>query len=138
MYIRPKSEPLGQVWPQQASYLFNYQRLNNTGLSSVTVDNSQNDSDIFVKIAALSNNAFKPVRVFYIPAFGRFKVSNLDVGLYDLRYRDLESGRLQKSDSFSLYENEVNNGREFSDMTLTIYRVINGNMDMHALSESDF
>jgi curved DNA-binding protein CbpA len=137
-YIRPTADPKGQIWPRKASYLTNYPRLNTGGLSSVTIDNTQNDSDIFVKLKSLTGNYGQMVRVFYVPALDQFKVSNVDAGRYDIRYRDLASGKYARSDPFLLEEIATQAGRQYSDTTLTIYKVVNGNMEMHSLSEAEF
>ncbi len=137
-YHRPLTEPKGQVWPAEASYLVNYPKLNLQGLSSITIDNSQNDSDIFVKLKKLAGSESLVVRVFYIPAGDSFKLLNLDAGNYDIRYRDLASGEYARSDPFILEEVVTQAGRKYSNTFLTIYKVRNGNMHMHRLHESDF
>ena len=45
-YFRPVSAPNGQPWPASAGYVPGYQRLHADGLSTVRIDNSQNDSDV--------------------------------------------------------------------------------------------
>lgn len=53
-YVRPATAPNDEVWPVVAGYVRGYPRLNWKGLSQVTVDNRQNDSDVFVKLVSLS------------------------------------------------------------------------------------
>jgi hypothetical protein len=137
-YVRPATAPNGSAWPSQAAYVANYPRLNSNGLSSVTVDNTQNDSDVFVKLVSITSSESYPIRFFYIPAFGKIKVSNVDAGLYDIRYRDLTTGGLARSESFSLEEVATYNGTRYSDITMTLYKVRNGNMQTYGLSESEF
>lgn len=108
------------------------------GLSSVTIDNTQNDSDVFVKLVSIASNESHPVRVFYIPAFGQFKLANVDAGLYDIRYRDLATGGLARSESFTLEEISTYTGTQYSNLTMTLYKVRNGNMQTYSLSESEF
>lgn len=138
VYVRPSTTPNGAAWPKNSSYIEKYPKLNVGGLSSVTVDNSQNDSDVFVKLVSISAYESRPVRFFYIPAFGEFKVGNVKAGIYDIRYRDLTNGQLARSESFTLEEVPTYNGTRFSEMTMTLYKVRNGNMQTYSLSESEF
>ena len=55
-----------------------------------------------------------------------------------IRYRDLDTGRLSRSEQFSLTEIESFNGTQYSTMTLTLYKVRNGNMMTYDLGESEF
>lgn len=112
--------------------------LNAGGLSTVTVDNSQNNADVMVKLVALGASTAYPVRQFYIPAGFRFTLENIQAGDYDIRYRDLSTGQLARSDPFTLEELEVADGTQYSNMTLTLYKVSNGNMQTHDLAEADF
>lgn len=137
-YVRPATAPNGASWPSVASYVAQYPKLNTNGLSSVTVDNTQNDSDVFVKLVSISVNESHPVRVFFIPAFGKFKINSINAGLYDIRYRDLTTGGLARSESFTLEEVSTYNGTRYSDMTMTLYKVRNGNMQTYGLSEAEF
>ena len=129
---------MGYAWPSGAAYLAGFPLLSTTGLSEVTVDNSQNDADVFVKLVSLGGAAAIPIRSFYIPARGSFVVTHIDAGSYDLRYRDLSSGQLARSESFSLEERPTSDGTEYSDYSMTLYKVANGNMQTYDLNESDF
>lgn len=63
-YVRPNAAPNGNSWPVSAGYVNGYQRLHADGLSAVTIDNSQNDSDVFVKLVFLDSVRAYPVRQF--------------------------------------------------------------------------
>lgn len=108
------------------------------GMSSLTVDNTQNDSDVFVKLVNLDVIAPKPVRHFFIRAGSQFRAGTVVAGNYDIRYRDLNSGSLSRSDAFTLTETTTYEGTRYSDMTMTLYKVRNGNMKTHGLDESEF
>ena len=143
VYSRPKIAPNGVPWPESPSYLKNYPELNGEGSSDVTVDNSKNDSDVFVKLVAIDNKHFSPVRYFYIPAFGSFHVTSIATGSYDIRYRDLSNGQLFRSEKFNLdevpvFEGDSLSGIQSSHITMTLYKVRNGNMQTYELSEADF
>jgi curved DNA-binding protein CbpA len=137
-YVRPSTAPNGQPWPVSASYVGGYTRLHEDGLSTVTVDNSQNDSDVFVKLVSLDSAKAYPVRQFYIPAFGSFSLNKITAGSYDIRYRDLGNGGLSRSEAFNLQEIQRYDGIQYSKITMTLYKVRNGNMQTYGLSEAEF
>jgi hypothetical protein len=137
-YTKPLNAPNNEPWPIQADYVNGYPKLRNSGLSSVTIDNSQNDSDVFVKLVSLDTAEAFPVRHFYIPALGKFTVNKVTKGIYDIRYRDINTGALSRSESFDLVEIPTVNGTEYSMYTMTLYKVQNGNMQTFGLSESEF
>ncbi len=130
--------PNGKPWPVGAGYVVGYPQLHAKGLSTVTVDNSRNDSEVFVKLVSLDGADAYPVRQFYIPAFANFKLKKVTAGSYDIRYRDLRSGRLSRSESFTLQEVHNNEGAQFSNLTMTLYKVKDGNMKTYGLSEAEF
>lgn len=146
-YVKPAAAPNGAPWPSAAGYVKGYERLNTNGLSTVTVDNSRNDSEVFVKLVNLNLISLDTaqavpipisVRQFYIPVHGSFVLKNVDAGKYDIRYRDLSSGGLSRSEAFSLTEVHTSEGAQFSNVTMTLYKVKNGNMETFGLAEADF
>lgn len=137
-YVRLITAPNGQLWPTSAGYVRGYQRLHADGLSTVTIDNSQNDSDVFVKLVSLDGEQAYPVRQFFIPAFGSFTLDKVTAGNYDIRYRDLGSGGLSRSEAFNLQELPTYDGVQYSNITMTLYKVRNGNMRTYGLSEAEF
>ena len=137
-YVRPAAAPNGQPWPLAAGYVKGYEQLHTNGLSTVTVDNSRNDSEVFVKLVSLGGVEAFPVRQFYIPAFGSFTLKKVTAGSYDVRYRDLSSGGLSRSEAITLSEMHTSQGPQFSRMTMTLYKVKNGNMKTFGLAEGEF
>src|SRR3546814_3193878 len=73
-----------------------------------------------------------------IPGYSKFIVDNVRAGNYDIRYRDLDSGGLSRTEPFLLEEESVQGGTQFSAMTLTLYKIQDGNMETYGLSESEF
>lgn len=137
-YVKPVAAPNGEPWPGSAGYVEGYEQLHTNGLSTVTVDNSRNDSDVFVKLVSLDGAQAYPVRQFYIPAFASFTLKQVTAGSYDIRYRDLSSGGLSRSEAITLSEVHTNEGAQFSNVTMTLYKVKNGNMKTYGLSEAEF
>jgi hypothetical protein len=133
-YARPSMAPNGTPWPTSASYVAGYKRLHTNGLSTVTVDNARNDSDVFVKLVFLDKTQAYPVRVFFIPAHSSYTVNKIRVGTYDVRYRNLSTGGISRTEPFSL----TSDGVEYSNITMTLYKVPRGNMKTYAISETEF
>lgn len=137
-YVKPTAAPNSEPWPSSAGYVKGYEQLHTNGLSTVTVDNSRNDSEVFAKLVSLDGDQAYPVRQFYIPAFGSFTLKNASAGSYDIRYRDLTAGGLSRSEAFILSEIHTNEGTQFSNITMTLYKVRNGNMKTYGLVETEF
>ena len=137
-YVKPVLAPNGESWPSQSGYLYGYRQLNNIGLSSLTIDNSANSTDVFVKLFSVENNNIYQARAFYIAAHDSFIVENITAGKYDIRYLDLGDGSIYRSDLFNLSETETYNGVNFSNLTITLYKVQNGNMQTRKISGSEF
>lgn len=137
-YTRPTHAPNGASWPTSADYVVGYAQLHTEGLSTVTVDNTRNDSDVFVKLVSLDGEQAYPVRVFYIPASASFTLNKVTPGTYDIRYRDLTQGGLSRSESFTIAELRTRDGTQYDNLTLTLYKVKHGDFTMFPLSESEF
>jgi hypothetical protein len=136
--VQKPTDDHGVPFPSQSGYLKGYPVLAVGGYSSVTVDNSQNDSDVFVKLFSLDMAPPKAASVFFIRAHDTFTVEDIKPGTYDVRYRDLTSGTLSRTEPLNLREVETANGVEFSRLTVTLYKVRNGNMQVQPISNNEF
>src|ERR1019366_9413581 len=103
-YNRPELAPNGQPWPPVSGYLD--QHVDPGGNSAVTVDNTQSSSDMVVKLFDRSSAPPKPIRVFFLRAREQFVMEMVAPGSYDIRYRDLDSGLIFKSQPFTLHESQ--------------------------------
>ena len=137
-YVRPVAAPNGSPWPTRAAYIKGYPVDHDDGYSKVTVDNSQNDSDVFVKLVSLESANAYPVRQFFVPARSRFTLDDVSAGRYDIRYRDLESGGLSRSEAIDVEEIDDGDSVQFSNITLTLYKVQGGNFQTYDLADSEF
>lgn len=137
-YVRPLTAPNGSSWPLVAAYIAGYPVLNQTGLATVSIDNRQNDSDVFVKLVALDSSEKSTVRTLYIPAYETFSMNGVTPGRYDVRYRDLKSGGFFQSEPFSIEETKTYNGTQYMDLSITLYKVRDGNMRTFKINESEF
>lgn len=130
--------PNGQPWPTKSGYLRGYKKLNTGGLSSLTIDNTSNDSNVYLKLFSLDGSRPSAARHVFIKAGDKFTFGSVAAGNYDVRYRDLRTGGLSKTDAFKLHEIYEDGGTRYSKMTMTLYKVRDGNMQMRGISESEF
>ena len=137
-YIYPSMAPNGSEWPTLSGYVGGYPIGNSNGYSNLTIDNTRNSSDVFVKLTELGYSELSPVSQFFVSSGSRFRLENISPGRYDIRYRDLEMGNLSRSEPFTLEENESFDGVQFSEMTMTLYRVTSGNMQTYRIGENEF
>lgn len=136
--VKKPTDDHGHPFPAKSGYLKGYPALSIGGYSSITVDNSQNDSDVFVKLFTLDTSPPKSASVFFIRAHDTFTVTDIQPGNYDVRYRDLTSGTLSRTEQFNLKEVRTARGVEFSKYSLTLYKVLDGNMQIQPISEDEF
>jgi curved DNA-binding protein CbpA len=137
-YVRPLAAPNGAEWPLSAGYIDGYMIMNEGGRSTARVDNSQGDSDVFVKVFSLDGPKAYPARQFFVPAHSQFTVEDMVAGNYDVRYQDLSSGLRFRSESFVLHEIIEEDGVRFSNVSMTLYKVRDGKMQTYPLDEDAF
>ncbi|MDG2539204.1 J domain-containing protein [Dyella jiangningensis] len=138
-YVRPALAPTGKPWPVAAGYIRGLPQKFNDGHSEITIDNGRNNSDMFVKVVVVYDNAPDfPIRQLFLPAHGSFTVKNVRPGSYDIRFQNLDTGTKSGSPSFELTETHVADGIEYSRYELTLYTVANGNLQMRTLADDDF
>lgn len=128
--------PNGRRWPVSAGYIDGYPILRSDGRSTLTVDNSRNNSHVFVKLMAVNQYAPLAVRHFFVPAFSQFTLEKLTAGNYELRYRELTTGNLFRSDHFEL--KEIENALETKYKYRLITSTRGGESDAAVLSEGEF
>jgi hypothetical protein len=137
-YVRPAVAPNGSAWPQTSGYVEGYPLLNSDGHSSLTIDNSNNNSDVFLKLVSLDGTSETNVRQVFISASQSFTMSDISPGSYEIRYRDLASGHLSRSEVMEIAEVRNARGISFENHTVTLYRVSHGNFHMFGLPEERF
>lgn len=137
-YIRRATAPNGEPWPLWSDYVPGYPILLTNGMSALAIDNSRNNADVFLKVVSLSSGDRLPVRFAFIRAGTSFEFSNLSPGRFDVRYMDLGSGKITKSEPFELREIAEYGGTRYSPMTLTLYKGRSGNRHTEEIKEADF
>jgi len=137
-YMRPSLDPNGRPWPLVSSYI-TLQAVNPDDLSSLTVDNRQNTSDMLVKLFHRTSGHAIAVRVFFLRAHEQFTLANVAAGAYDIRYQDLDSGVISKSQPFNLEQIEQSDGSvQYSVTSLTLFVVSNGNTRSEIIGPDEF
>lgn len=122
-YIRPTLTPKGEPWPERSGYVPGYPVLNTDGLSMVTIDNTRNKFDVFLKLVSMDNTRPLPVRTSYVRSGTSFTMENIAPGSYDVRYRSLDTGEIFRSERFDLKEIQEATGTSFAKNILTLYSV---------------
>ena len=107
------------------------------GLSTFTVDNRRGGKDAVVRIYL---NGEKPaVRHMYIKQGETFKAKTLMPGTYVFRYRHIGSEDTYEAErKFSLTQTETETGTRYSNVTVTLFTVKDGNMQTRKVDPSKF
>ena len=134
----PLFAPNGYPWPPAGGYLHGYEILHGGGRSSITLDNGANDRNMWVKLFAHDATGAMPVRQIFLPAHGRFTMAGVSVGTYDVRYMNLWDSSLVGTEPFTLTETEAAGRIHYRHLTITLYKVPDGNMRTHALGRDQF
>jgi len=130
--------PSGKPWPSAASYLRGLPQRATGGLSKLTIDNTDGGSNVYVKLCRASSTQCDGLRHVYIPRGSSFSINGIAPGTYDVRYRDLNSGRIAKSEPMALRQIEEEGGTKYSVIRLTLYAVTDGNTTFAPLTEEQF
>ena len=137
-YVRPPIADNGVPWPTLPAYIPGYPRRFTNGHSTLTVDNSQTDADVFVKLFTTGTRERVLARAFFIPAGGQFTVESLQRGRYDLRYRNLRSGKIVRSEPLEFKEIATGDSFKVTAMRVTLYEVVGGTLASQAITEDEF
>ena len=107
------------------------------GLSTFTVDNKSGSVDA---IARIYLNGDKPaVRQIYIKTGEKFTAPELAPGRYVLRYRFIGSSDTYEAEKiFVLEESSDSQGIKYSNVSVTLFTVTNGNMKVKRVPDKNF
>jgi hypothetical protein len=106
------------------------------GESRMTLDNTTSDDDVFAKLMSAKDGA--QVRTFYVPAHAAFTLMSLNPGEYDLRFRNLATGRMYKTRAFSMKESRSRLGVEYTTLSLRLTRSGSDGLDATEITDEDF
>lgn len=130
--------PNGKPFPAQAGYLSGMPRGAQGGLSRVTIDNTRGGSDVYVKLCEAFEERCVGLRHVFIGRGETFSLNGIRQGVYDIRYRNLSSGRTAKSEPMTLDETEMTEGTRYSTVRLTLYTLKDGNSRHSSIPEEQF
>ena len=133
-YVRSEVADNGAAWPTSSGYVRGYPIELVEGNSSITIVNLRNDSDVFVKMFSLDSTPPKPVRTVFVRASDQFTVRTVAAGRYELRYRDLDSGALYRTDPFSIDRQTA----KHDALPITLDDPNETSAHTHPISEEDF
>ena len=122
-YTRPSLTPRGLPWPSESGYLPGYPVLSTSGLSTLTVDNLRNQSDVLLKLVAVNGGTPVPVRTSFIRGGSSFTMDSIAPGSYDVRYQSLDTGEIYRSERFVFEEVGEAGGTSAGRNVLTLYTV---------------
>jgi hypothetical protein len=138
LFSRPSAAPNGSPWPTRSDYIAGYQRLNVFGMASVTVDNSGGSADLFVKLIDRDQKPMKAVRIVFLKAHDKFELYRVTPGHYDVRYKNLDTGQIRKSQKFEVSLKKTSEGEQYMGWTVGLYDVINGTVYHETITEKNF
>ncbi|MCY7369771.1 MAG: hypothetical protein LH479_02600 [Polaromonas sp.] len=107
------------------------------GLSTFTVDNSTGERDAVVRLYL---GGRKPAaRSVYVKLGEKFTAKSLMPGTYVMRYRFIGNVDTFEAEApFVLNETMTEKGRRFSAVTVTLFKVLDGNMKSKIVSSDEF
>jgi hypothetical protein len=107
------------------------------GMSTFSIDNKQGSSDA---IGRLYLRGAKPaVRSMYVKAGETFKAQSLSAGSYVFRYRFIGSEVTYEANRLiDLSEFQTETGTRFSNVTVTLFKEIGGNLPVKQVPADDF
>ena len=136
---RPALDAARKVAPGETSgYVPGYEQKVADGSGSVTVDNTSNESDVFVKLFALDGSGKGPERVFFVEAGERFTVEGVRGGHYDLRYRELASGTIARSEAFDVPFVPVQGSDRPGNVTMRIQQLAEPKSTVCSIKDIEF
>ena len=136
----PSKAPIATPDTEQQSrsgYVPGAPRTATGGLSTFTVDNAKGGEDSVVRLYLEGK---KPeVRAFYVKLGEKFTAKSLSPGTYLMRYRFIGSTDTYEADKqFVLTERETEEGRRFSNVTVTLFRQRDGNLSTRKVPPEEF
>lgn len=135
-YTRRTEAENGKPFPSTSGYIDGYVVLSNNGYGMMTIDNEQNTSDLYLKLYA--PDQILPARVFFVKAESSFTLENLETHDYELRYQDLETGGLVKTEALPIRGGETEEDPYANHRRIILSKVINGNLKTEVISEEEF
>lgn len=134
----PLWSPNGKPWPANEGYLADLPLESTGGLSKLIIDNVSGSANVYVKLCPAGAQRCEGLRHVFIPLGGSFAIDELPAGSYDIRYRDLTSGQVAKSEPITLNQVQDAQGARYSVVRVSLYRLTSGNLSFSPLAEEQF
>ena len=138
LWSRPENAPNGTEWPNDSGYIAGYPRLNVFGQAAVVVDNTGGYNDLFGKLIDRDQQPMAAVRVFFLKAKSSLELKSVKPGHYDIRYMNLDSGRIRQSNIIEVTLKKTPKGEEYMGWTVGLYDVVNGTTFHTDITERNF
>lgn len=137
---RPPVVKASEADPEAQSrtgYLIGTKQIAQGGLSTFKVDKTKGGGDAVVR---LYRGGKKPsARNMFVKNGESFTAGAVAPGAYRLRYRYIGSvDTFEAEETFTLAETPTENGTRFSTVTVTLYKVANGNLSVKKVDASEF
>lgn len=138
-YVRPVSAPNGAAFPTETSYVSGYEVRKNDGISTLLVNNTKNDNDVYLKLISIENNKTTTVRHLFVKGKTEFKIENLSTGKYEIQYMDLAAGLVGRSIVFSMEESKNELGlSKGTNLGVNLRTAVNGVLNVENVSLDEF
>jgi hypothetical protein len=137
-YERPATAPNGQAFPEVSGYIAGYEQRNNIGISTLVVNNTKNDNDVYFKLVSLEGERAIISRHVMIKAKSEFTIDKLSPGKYEIQYLDLVAGKAGRSEVFTVTEIVNANGSEASRLSVKLKTAINGVLRVESVTVDEF
>lgn len=127
----------GQPWPQNATVLAHNDQ--QKGLSTLELDNSVNNQYLFVRLVYASNKfTHNAVREAFLPAHQKLLFTSVEPGRYAVKIKDIVTGCSQISEEMLFTEQTSGREVSYTEGSLTLYPVRNGNTRLSEITDSQF
>lgn len=132
-YVRPAN------LPEVTGYMPETQILENTGKSSISVENNKGDSDVLLKLLSHKDGKIGVVRQLYVKAGSTFTIDTVSPGKYEIQYMDLTVGKAGRSEVFEVTETKLASGAdEVSRFTVRLKTAVNGVLRVEKVESKEF
>ncbi|RMQ48780.1 DnaJ domain protein [Pseudomonas cichorii] len=134
--VVPDADPMGAAWPQKAGYVKDMPLRKDNGWSQIVIDNTGGESAVYAKVTdAVGRNAYRHA---FIPAGAIFAFAKMDAGLYQLKYKMLNTGCAFASNRILLEETPMGSQVKSSVYKLTLRKLQNRNSQFSNLRDDQF
>lgn len=132
------ADPNGRAWPLASGYVSGLRQDFTDGLATVTIDNRGNPAPVFLKLVSLDHDPAQAIRHVHISAMDAFRIASIRPGRYELRFQNLVTGELSRSEPFELRQYEGRYSTRFSEVEITLSRFPGATLGAYPLAPEQF